>query len=357
MKILLLCPELFARESGIQRIMRLYLKALCEAAGAGDEVRLVVLNDREFPEALLRRYATGRLTLRQACNHSKPAFVWQTIRAAAGADRVICGHLGQLIVAWLARCFHPRLEYYLVAHGIEVWRPYTLLEKLALRGVRRILCVSDFTRREMQQRIALPESRFVVVPNALDPLFDQVLADGAPGSGAPVILTVARLDAQERYKGVDHLIEAMPAVRQTVPAARLHIVGTGSDLPRLKELAARLGVAGTVEFAGFVDDEHLRAAYRDCALFALPSSGEGFGIVFLEAMAHGKPCLGVRAGAAPEIIDGTSGVLVDPGDIRQLATQLVWALQHQWNPQQIKERVGQFGYPVFRERLQRALTA
>jgi glycosyltransferase involved in cell wall biosynthesis len=355
MKTLLLCPELFARESGIQRIMRLYLKALCEAAGAGDEVRLVVLNDREFPEAQLRRYGSERLTLRQACNHSKPAFVWHAIRAAAGADRVICGHLGQLIVAWLARCLHPRLEYYLVAHGIEVWRPFTLLEKLALRGAQRILCVSDFTRREMQQRIALPESRFVVVPNALDPLFDQVLADVAPGSGAPVILTVARLDARERYKGVDHLIEAMPVVLRTMPAARLHIVGSGSDLPRLKELAARLGVTGTVEFAGFVDDEHLRAAYRDCALFALPSSGEGFGIVFLEAMAHGKPCLGARAGAVPEIIDGTSGVLVDPGDARQIATQLVWALQHQWNPKQIKERAAQFSYPVFQERLQQAL--
>jgi len=357
MKTLLLCPELFARESGIQRIMRLYLKALCETAGSGDEVRLVALNDREFPEARLRYYANARLTFRQACNHSKTAFVWNAIRAAAGADRVICGHLGQLIVAWLAHCLHPRLEYYLVAHGIEVWRPYTRLEKLALRGARRILCVSDFTRREMQQRIALPASRFVVVPNALDPLFDQVPVAGGSGSSAPVILTVARLDARERYKGVDHLIEAMPAARQTVPTTRLRIVGTGSDLPRLKELAVRLGVADSVEFAGFVDDEHLREAYRDCALFALPSSGEGFGIVFLEAMAHGKPCLGARAGAVPEIIDGTSGVLVDPGDVGQLATQLVWALQHQWNPRQIKARAAQFGYPVFQARLQRALAA
>ena len=357
MKTLLLCSELFARESGIQRIMRLYLKALCETAGTGDEVRLVVLNDREFPAALLQRYANDRLALRQACNRSKAAFVWHAVRGASGADRVICGHLGQLIVAWLARCFHPRLQYYLVAHGIEVWRPYTLMEKLALRGARRILCVSDYTRREVQRRIALPDSRFVVVPNALDPLFDQALSDGAPGSGAPVILTVARLDARERYKGMDHLIGAMPAVRQAVPAARLRIVGTGSDLPSLKELAARLGMTGTVEFAGFLDDDHLRAAYRDCNLFALPSSGEGFGIVFLEAMAHGKPCLGARTGAVPEIIDGTSGVLVDPGDIRQIATQLVWALKHQWNPKQIRERATRFGYPVFQERLQRALAA
>jgi len=68
-------------------------------------------------------------------------------------------------VAWLARCLHPRLDYYLVAHGIEVWRRYSWIERLALRRARRILCVSDFTRREMQRRIALPESQLVVVPN------------------------------------------------------------------------------------------------------------------------------------------------------------------------------------------------
>jgi glycosyltransferase involved in cell wall biosynthesis len=356
MNTLLLCPELFARESGIQRILRLYLKALCDAAGRDDEVRLVVLNDREFPDPMLRRYASERLTLRRACNRRKPAFIWHAIRAAAGADRVVCGHLAQLPVAWLARCLHPRLDYFLVAHGIEAWRPYTWLEKLALRRTRRILCVSGYTRREMQQRIALPESRFSVVPNALDPFFEQTSGGYEPGSGEPVILTVARLDARERYKGVNHLIEAMPTVRQAVPAARLRVIGTGSDLPQLTELADRLGLTGAVEFAGSVSDEELRAAYRDCALFALPSRGEGFGLVFLEAMAHGKPCLGARAGAIPEIIDDASGALVDYGDIPQIAAQLVWALHRQWNPDQIRRRAAQFSYPKFKEHLQRALT-
>jgi glycosyltransferase involved in cell wall biosynthesis len=173
----------------------------------------------------------------------------------------------------------------------------------------------------------------------------------------PVILTVARLDARERYKGVDHLIEAMPAVRIVVPEARLRIIGTGSDLPRLQKMATRLGAADAVDFAGFVNDDGLSAAYRECALFALPSSGEGFGIVFLEAMAHGKPCLGARAGATPEIIDSTSGVLADYGVIPQIAGKAVWALQRPWNPDQIRQRAAQFSYPAFRERLQCALVA
>ena len=358
MKTLLLCPELFARESGIQRILRLYLKALCEAAGAGDEVRLVVLNDREFPAGSLQRYTNDRLTRRHACGGGKLSFVWQTLRCSASADRLVCGHLGQLPVAWLACRLRPRLQYFLVAHGIEVWRPQTAIEQAALRGARRILCVSDFTRREMRRRIALPESRFVVVPNALDPdLGDAPAADQPAAPLEPVILTVARLDAAEGYKGVDHLIEALPAVRRVLPAARLRVIGTGSDLPRLRALAERLDLAGAVEFAGPVDDATLRAAYRDCALFALPSRGEGFGIVFLEAMAHGKACLGARAGAIPEIIDDTSGVLADYGDVAGITRQLVWALQHSWDSEQIRRRAARFSYPVFREHLWHALSA
>ncbi|MDD2765442.1 MAG: glycosyltransferase family 4 protein [Opitutaceae bacterium] len=354
MKTVLLCPELFAREGGIQRILRLYLKALGELARADGEVRLVVLNDREFPVGPLRRYADETLTQQHACARRKPLFVWRTLQCAAGADRMVCGHIGQLPVAWLAQRLYPRLQYFLVAHGIEVWRPYTCLERIALRGVRRILCVSEYTRGEVQRRTGLPEAQFAVVPNALDPDFADRPEDGTAG-GEPVILTVARLDAAEAYKGVDHLIAAMPAVRQAVPAARLRIVGTGNDLPRLHELADRLGVAGAVEFAGLVDEETLRDAYRACTLFALPSRKEGFGLVFLEAMAHGKPCLGARAGATPEIIDDTSGVLVDFGDVPQITRQVVWALQHPWNPVQIWRRAAQFSYGEFKLRLQAAL--
>lgn len=346
---------MFARESGIQRMMRLYLKALCESAGDEDRVDLVVLNDYELPNARLAEYSNDRLGLRVCCGKGRRQFLWASVQGASDADRLICGHLGQLIAAWIARLVYPRLEYYLVAHGIEVWKPYSAIERLALRHARRILCVSEFTRSEMQRQIALPDWKFEVVPNALDPSFVYDSQDEPPSGGAPVILAVARLDPREHYKGVDHLIEAMPAVRQTLPGARLRVVGAGADLPRLVALAGQRGVTDAVEFAGFVDDEKLRAAYRDCTLFALPSFGEGFGLVFLEAMSRGKPCLGARAGAVPEIIDQTSGVLVGYGNIPELTTQMVWALQHQWDAVAIKARAAQFSYPAFKARLGKAL--
>ena len=89
MRTLLLCPELFARESGIQRILRLYLKALCDLAEAGDEVSLVVLNDAEFPSGKLQRYTNEKLTERRPCGRSKAGFIRQALRASASADRVV----------------------------------------------------------------------------------------------------------------------------------------------------------------------------------------------------------------------------------------------------------------------------
>lgn len=355
MTTLLLCPELFAREGGIQRILRLYLKALCDAASTDDEVRLVVLNDRILPEEGLVRYGGDRLTQHHACNRRKVAFATQVARSSAGTDRIVCGHIGQLSIARLGRVRRSRVPYYLVAHGVEVWRPYNVAERLALRGARRILCVSDYTRREMQRHIRLPDSRFVVVPNALDPCFAPEAGECPTDPAEPLILTVARLEPGENYKGVDHLIEALPAVRRAVGGVRLRVVGTGGDLERLQHLANEHGVGGAVEFAGRVHDAALREAYRTCTLFALPSRNEGFGIVFLEAMAHGKPCLGARAGAVPEIVDAASGVLVQFGRVGELASALTWALQHSWNPDQIRSRAMEFSYPLFRERLSRAL--
>jgi glycosyltransferase involved in cell wall biosynthesis len=352
---MLLCPELFARESGVQRILRLYLKALCDMAGDADRVDLVVLNDHELPVAKLAAFSNNRLQLRMACGGRKAQFIWAAVHGSSGTDRILCGHLGQLIAAWLAQCFNPRIEYSLVAHGIEVWKPYSALERLALRRARRILCVSKFTRGEMQRQIDLPECRFEVVPNALDPFFQENPPIREPAVGPPVILSVTRLDPRERYKGVEHLIEALPAVRQSLPGTRLRVIGSGDDLPRLIALAGQNGVADAVDFAGFVDDQKLRDAYRDCTLFALPSHAEGFGIVFLEAMARGKPCLGAQAGAIPEIIDPASGVLADYGNVPQIAARLVWALQQQWDSAAIKAHAAQFSYPAFRARLERAL--
>ena len=358
MKALLLSPELFLHEGGIARIMRLYLKALSEIAGPAGRVDSLVLNDRPGRDPRLPRYTGAQSGEQVGCNRSKLRFIGETVRLGRRADVLVCGHLHQLAIARLAKVLNPRLRYYLVAHGIEVWRPYTLLERRALLGAHRILCISEYTRRQMLRFFPdLPAERLVVVPNTLDPYFAPALNDQVSKApfATPRILTVSRLSAGDTYKGVDTLIEAMPLVRRDFPMARLRIVGQGDDLPRLTALVERLGVDFTVDFTGPLSDEALRAEYAGCDLFALPSRKEGFGLVFLEAMTYGKACLGARAGGTPEVITDATGQLVEYGNIPDLAAAVADLVRHPRDSEVVRRHADSFAFPAFTQRLAAAL--
>jgi glycosyltransferase involved in cell wall biosynthesis len=356
MNALLLSPELFRHEGGIARIMRLYLKALCEIAGPNGRIDSVVLNDQPGPEPRLTRYTNDRLGEHLGCDRSKSRFIRHTLRLARRTDILVCAHLHQLPIAWLAGLLNPRLKYQLVAHGIEVWRPYSRLERRALLGAHRILCVSEFTRRQMLRFCPdLQARRLVVLPNTLDPHFAPELNNKVSQApfALPRILTVGRLSSSDTYKGFDTLIEAMPLVRRDYPTARLRIVGKGDDLPRLTALATRLGVAGSVDFLGPIDDEMLRAEYAACDLFALPSRKEGFGLVYLEAMTYGKPCIGARAGGVPEVITDAVGQLVEYGNLSDLAVAISDLVRHPRDSEVVRAHATAFAFPVF----QRCLAA
>lgn len=350
MNTLLLAPELFSSEGGIPRILRLYLKALCELSEPSGNVTVVSLNDASFDSRDLRQYSSDRLADWAACDRHKLRFVKAAQRMATSADLVVCGHIGQLPVAWALRKLRRRpIRYALVAHGIEVWRPFSRIERLALRGADRIWCVSDFTRRELFRyyRGDLPSA--AVLPNGLDPGMDS--AAPAHRSLEFEILTVSRLSNSDNYKGIDHLIQAMPAIRRAIPAARLRVVGRGDDVPRLHEIAEKLHLGQAVSFLGYVDDAELQRELDNCRLFALPSQKEGFGLVFLEAMIHGKPCVGSREGGIPEVISPEAGVLVNYGDVPGLARACIEALRRDWDSAAIQARAGEFSYSHFRDNL------
>jgi glycosyltransferase involved in cell wall biosynthesis len=355
-RTLLMAPEIFATEGGIPRILRIYLKALCDLAGPDRAVRLLALNDGMVDSGDLRRYANDRLDDWYVCSKKKDRFVQATLRMSRGCDTIVCGHVAQLPVALAARCLNPRLDYYLIAHGIEVWRRFSLAERLALRGAKKIFCVSDFTRRELLKHCSLPDGKAVVLHNALDPYF-KIKGEAPLASTAPVILAVTRLTYADRYKGVEHLIEAMPAVLAAIPNARLRIIGRGDDLPRLQALRDKRALGNAVEFLGFVEDERMAKEFDGCRLFALPSEREGFGLVFLEAMAHGRPCLGADAGGIPEVITGDTGVLVEFGKVPRIAEACIAALQSPWREEAMFARARHFSYSSFKQRLASFLDA
>ncbi len=345
-----MAPELFTGGGGIPRILRLYLRALCDLSTKADRVRFVSLNDRVVDSLELKRYAGESLVEWEVCNRRKGAFILASLRMARRSDTVICGHIAQLPVAMVAAWLNSGLRYYLVAHGIEVWRPFSLLERMALRRAAGVWCVSDFTRRQILERCPLPEARITVVPNAFDPYLEPATAP-APPPKAPVILAISRLSEADSYKGIDHLIDAMPDVLAQAPDARLRIVGRGDALASLQARAARQKVTHAVEFPGYRSDAELHDDFATCRVFALPSEKEGFGLVYLEAMAHGRPCLGARSGGTPEVIDDGCGALVDYGSVRDIATALVDMLRRDWPTGPLLERAGRFSYLRFKERV------
>lgn len=355
MRILLLVPELFSSEGGIPRILRLYLKAVCELAEPNGEVRLITLNDKTIDSTDLRAFASERLVDWATCGRNRWQFVRSALHFSGQSDLILCGHIGQLPVAWFCQLKHPRLHYILIAHGLEVWRPFTWLERVALRKARRVWCVSEFTRGELLKNSGLEGDRAVVLPNGSDPTFQAPGDENGPTPG-PVILTVSRLSQSDSYKGIDHLIAAMPEIRRTVPNATLRVVGRGDDLPRLQGLAADHNLTGIVEFVGYLADAELEYEFSRCRVFALPSEREGFGLVYIEAMAHGKPCVGANAGGTPEVITPETGLLCPYGDVPALAHACTEALTRKWNPATIQARADVFSYPRFRDNMRSLLT-
>jgi phosphatidylinositol alpha-1,6-mannosyltransferase len=239
------------------------------------------------------------------------AALWLTI--VQRPHVVICGHINlatlAMAVAWLCKA-----KLVVQLHGIEAWpRPPALRQK-CVEAADLVLCVSRFTRATVLGWAALPPERVVVLPNTVGENFapgdDDGLREELGLTDKKVLLTVARMDSRQRYKGQDRVIAAIPRLVAEGHDVAYVVVGKGDDQARLSALAAGAGVADRVIFLGEVPPQRSRAAYRMADLFVLPSTGEGFGIAFLEAMASGTPALGLNvAGAVDALADGELGVL------------------------------------------------
>jgi phosphatidylinositol alpha-1,6-mannosyltransferase len=224
---------------------------------------------------------------------------------------VFCGHLYMAPLAALAaRIAGARLVVQL--HGIEGWDRPSPLRRKAVEAADLVLCVSRYSRARLLSWAAMAPERVAVLPNTVGEQFtpgDRAAARARFGFGPEkVILSVGRLDPRERYKGQDRVIAALPEIIAHGTDVLYVVAGEGADRSRLESLARETGVADRVRFLGAVPAAGLPDLYRAADLFALPSTGEGFGIVYLEAIACGTPALGLaEAGAVDALADGELG--------------------------------------------------
>lgn len=257
-------------------------------------------------------------------------------------DAIECGQtLPFGLIAWLFKRTSG-IPYLVWVYGREILKPqrFPLLRNVVrcvLQEASLVISVSESTRQAAIQIGARPDRVHVIYP----PVDTQRFHPDIDGSraitrhglhGKKVILTVSRLVPR---KGVDTVIRALPAILEAVPNTIYVIVGDGPDRRRLEGLARKLGVADHIHFAGCVSDEALPAYYAACDVFvmvsrSIPEVGEveGFGIVYLEAGACGKPVVAGRSGGVAEAVqDGVSGLLVDPSDVAAVGDAVVSVLQ------------------------------
>ncbi len=301
--MLALVPDAFGGRGGIAQYNRDFLIAASTAPG----IERIEILPRHAPDAFI--LPAG---LRQAApGESRFGFVLRALSMAltGKSSIVFCGHINLVpLAALVAQLSRSRLI--VQTHGIEAWGDPGKRYRCALEAADMVLCVSRYTRARVLSWAAIDPDRVVVVPNTVGPMFTPGDASALRAewglTGKRILLTVARMDARERYKGHERVIASLPSLPEDVVYV---VLGEGNDMQRIEAFARETGVADRVMFKGGVGRDILIGAYRLADLYVMPSTGEGFGIAFLEAMASGTPALGLAvAGATDALCDGALGI-------------------------------------------------
>ncbi|MBF2066248.1 MAG: glycosyltransferase [Calothrix sp. C42_A2020_038] len=357
--------EIFAREGGIQS----YVKDVFRSYLSLDQVRTgEVFLLRDTPECV-NEFTSPNLRFHYFKTDSSQV---GRMRMAAALfsylmrfrpQHVFCGHinLAPLVGTF---CQVLNIPYTVMTHGKEVWQPLPNTTKISLQKASSIWTVSNYTRNQI-----------ISGDNQLDPQKIKILPCAVntnhftPGeksaallsryglNGAKVLMTVARLWSGDTYKGVDITIQALPQIAQVFPEVKYLVIGRGDDQPRLAQLAVDCGVSERVVFAGFVPSSELVEHYRLADGYVMPSQ-EGFGIVYLEAMACGVPVVaGDADGSADPLMNGRLGWRVPHRDSNAVASACIEILtgndqrcDGNWLREQV---VSHFGFEAFSTRLRK----
>jgi len=325
--------------------------------------KIVLETDYRVDKARLFCYAPSVKT-----HHSTefPDAVVATSRATAVAAALRRSWQPQQMFVWhlsllkLLPFFRPTSAYVcLMLLGIEAWRHHDFVTRLLLHRVNLFLSISDHTWcRFLDNYPYLARKPHQTVYLGVD---SPVRSPTAKVAHPPAALILSRLARAEDYKGHRELIATWPLLLQRVPDAQLWIAGDGDLRLELEQLVQAQGLQKQIHFFGRVSEEHKQDLLARCRCLAMPSRGEGFGLVYLEAMRLGRPCLVSDCDAGREVINPPeAGLAVAPGNRLAMAEALIRLLTpgeewEQWSEHARRRYESQFTAWHFQERLTKAL--
>ena len=281
--------------------------------------------------SILRRERIERVLVAHRANYARLAS-WTNLLWKTSYDIVVYG--GEILLAGRRESIRKNFE-----------------------RAKKVITISHFTKEKLIE-IGIPEKKIVVIHPGVDPakfnpgLDSSKIREKYNLGNKKVILTISHLT---KRKGHHNVLKALPQVLKKVPNLIYLIIGKGGEEEKLREIVKDLKLEERVTFAGVVKEEELPLYYAACDLFIMPSyeiketgDVEGFGIAYLEANACGKPVIGGRSGGVPDaIIDGETGLLIDPLNINQIAEALIKLLTNL----EYSQKLGKKG----RERIEKEL--
>jgi len=337
-RIILLTLQTFSTTGGIQKMTRTLAHSLFHISKQQKwDFKLWSLYDSRYD--LMSQYLAPENFV--GFGRSKFKLGIATLVKGTRADIVILSHVNLALIGVIIKILNPKCQLWLVAHGIEVWRPLTIVKRAFVRHFSsKIICVSSFTKQQMIKWHNVDAEKCIVLNNAVDPFIkhpdefekpEYLLNRYSLTPENQVIFTLTRLASSEQYKGYEQVIKAVSMLKNRFPDIRYILSGQydSTEESRIKELISSCEVEENVILTGFLHEKELADYFLLADLFVLPSKKEGFGIVFIEALACGLPVIcGNADGSVDAIRNGELGTAINVNDLDELERTIVTYLQH-----------------------------
>ncbi|MDE3235850.1 MAG: glycosyltransferase family 4 protein [Bacteroidota bacterium] len=355
----------FSFTGGIEKFNRSFLKALHELSVDGiidaDAISSydVHTDEKYFPRLRFKGFGGKRFW-----------FVTVSILRSLRYQMVVLGHINLAVVGYVLKRIKPQHKLIIIVHGIEVWREQGYFKKRALQEADSILSVSHFTKQQLlKYNPFLKEEKIRVFPNTIDSYFGLPASFSKPAylleryhidPTKKILVTVTRMAFSEKYKGYDVVLEVMSKLKEKRQDIVYLICGKAEpqEKARVEELIRSYGLEDNVQMTGYVADHELNDHYLLSDVFVMPSKKEGFGIVFIEALACGRRVIaGNKDGSVDALLNGELGILIDPDHTEELqqAIEQTLALPVADGMQLQQQVLSHFGFQRYKQRLKEVL--
>ena len=299
---------------------------------------------------------------------AKTSFITNAVQEGKQAETVIISHINLLVVGWLIKKINPSAKIILMAHGIEIWGELHGHKRMMLDACDKIICVSQYTLNTIAEKHDLPLNKLAVLNNCLDPFLNNQHSSVANNNlrkrysfnaDDTVLLTLTRLSTRDRYKGYNVVLKAMKNLTAKDKHIKYLLAGgsTNEEKIFIEEMIEKNALQRNVVLAGYIPEEEIAAHFSMADLYVMPSTKEGFGIVFIEAMYYGIPVIaGNEDGSTDALLNGKLGLLIEPKKPLEieLAVHKIMNNKNAFKPNH-KLLMENFGYDAYKKKLENFL--